>query len=81
MQNLIISKIVVQLLINYLFQNFAEWRKYGHWPVVLPFKCTQLLVQGEDLGVLPVAGELLLHDGQGDDVVQGPGNDWPSNLY
>ena len=41
-----------------------------YWSIVFTLKLAVLLVEGDHLGVLPVGGELVLHEGQGDDVVQ-----------
>ena len=38
-------------------------------------------MQGQDLSILPAGGELLLHEGQGDDVVEGLGYGWACELY
>ena len=81
MKNLVVCKVVIHLVIHNLFKNLAERRKNRHRSVVLGFQTAELLVQWDHLSVLPVAGELALHDGHSDDVVQGLCNVLSRQLY
>ena len=60
MEELIIGEIVVQLQEHNLLQDFAEGGQNGHWPVVLRVQGTELLVEGDNLCIFPISGELVL---------------------
>ena len=65
----VVTEVVIELLVDDLFKNFAEWRQESYRSVVTGLQKTLFFVQRYDLGELPDAGELHLHDGQGYYVV------------
>ena len=69
MKYFVVTAVSVDLLVDDLFKNFAKWGQDSYRSVVTGLQKTLFFVQRYDLGELPDAGELHLHDGQGYYVV------------
>ena len=76
MEDLVRREIVVNLLKHNFLKNLSQRRENSYRPIILALKYGVLLVKRNNLGKLPAGGELALHNGQGDYVMERLGNDF-----